>query len=552
MSLEPGYITPDAKIIGVDPSLFLPNLEEHYAKANEFFASIGSPKTVCAPMVAQSELPFRMFVRKYGCELCYTPMINSVSFLRNIKKTKDYFETAEGDRPLFAQFAGDDPELMLRAAKLIEDQVDAIDINFGCPQQIARRGHYGSFLLEETKLIQRLVRTLHDGLKVPVTVKMRVLLNDPTGEKTLALGRALQDSGASVLTLHGRTREMLKLKLAANDFDIIRRMKATLRIPVFSNGGIETMDDVKRAMEFTKVNGVMVSEALLGWPTMFAYNHHDEEPDTIDVAMGLLDVHDQHPGWEHGIRPHLFKVLFRELNTHTDIRQLLSAPRLGKDLRPVLRLLRKKQLALWEKYKADPENFDWAGEIREADVEAKVLAQMAAEKEAREAAAKENIGKIEHSGLTFVGTGQTVANPVTEPPVNWKSPDGSIGGMLFKKYKKGEVMQIEDDGKNIEVPPEAYAFIRKFYAQQKPWYTRYQGRLLTDVETKAADEEAEKSCCPAPKPSGNKGYAKVVVSDATAVEEKNCSVDEKAVEEKAVEEADDADIEQERKKQRVE
>lgn len=166
-----------------------------------------------------------MLVRQYGVDLCYTPMINAMIFSRNLKRSTEIFQTCEGDRPLFAQFAGDDAQLILQGAKHIQHQVDAIDINLGCPQQIARRGHYGSFLLEETKTIQKIVRTLHDGLNVPVTVKIRILNNDPTGEKTLTLAKALQDCGASVLTLHGRTREMIKQKIGPNDFDMIKRMK---------------------------------------------------------------------------------------------------------------------------------------------------------------------------------------------------------------------------------------------------------------------------------------------------------------------------------------
>ena len=114
-------------------------------------------------------------------------------------------------------------------ARRVPDGGDAIDLNFGCPQQIARRGHYGSFLLEETQLVQRLVRRLRDGLRVPVTVKMRVVLDDPTGAKTVALARALQDSGASLLTLHGRTREMIKQKIGPCDFEIIARVKRVRR-----------------------------------------------------------------------------------------------------------------------------------------------------------------------------------------------------------------------------------------------------------------------------------------------------------------------------------
>ncbi len=375
-------------LIDIDTSLFLDDLPAHYAAAHAFYKSIGSPKTVCAPMVNQSDLPFRMLVRNHGAELCYTPMIHSQVLKTRKGNYGKMFGTCTEDRPLFAQFCGDDPEVVLWSAKVVQDHVDAIDLNFGCPQQIAKRGHYGAFLLEETRLVQKIVRTLHDGLKVPVTVKMRMLLNDPTGDKTIALARALQDSGASVLTIHGRTREMIKQRIAMADFAMLRRVKASLSIPVFVNGGIETMHDVRAALHLTGADAVMVSEALLNWPGMFNSEVPKTDlralvekmragggptgprtlaeqveaatasathfvtastlagsavpppaavvmPDPLLLAQELLANCVKYPGWDTIIRPHLFKMMFRELSIHTDIRTLLSTkpvPEVGRSM----------------------------------------------------------------------------------------------------------------------------------------------------------------------------------------------------------------------------
>jgi hypothetical protein len=94
--------------------------------------------------------------------------------------------------------------LVLAAARLAQDHCDAIDLNCGCPQGIARRGHYGAFLLDEPELIEDIVRTLVGGLRIPVFVKMRVL---PQLERTLSLVKRLEAAGCSLLTIHGRTRE---------------------------------------------------------------------------------------------------------------------------------------------------------------------------------------------------------------------------------------------------------------------------------------------------------------------------------------------------------
>ena len=123
----------------------------------------------------------------------------------------------------------------------MENDCDAVDINLGCPQGIAKKGHYGSFLLEETDLIVSMVTKLKENLKVPVTCKIRCL---PKEEDTLALARAIEKAGASLLTVHGRTRDHNKQTVGPANWAIIRRIKQELSIPVICNGGISTCDDI--------------------------------------------------------------------------------------------------------------------------------------------------------------------------------------------------------------------------------------------------------------------------------------------------------------------
>ncbi|KAL3892931.1 MAG: hypothetical protein SGPRY_014642, partial [Prymnesium sp.] len=131
-----------------------------------WFRRLGSPRHVLAPMVDQSEASFRVLCSRHATPLAFTPMISS----KQLASSASYRSTVLDDlpacpsseaRPVVAQLAGNDPDLLLHAAKLVQGRCEAVDINLGCPQKIAKRGRYGAWLLEETELIERMIGTLH-------------------------------------------------------------------------------------------------------------------------------------------------------------------------------------------------------------------------------------------------------------------------------------------------------------------------------------------------------------------------------------------------------
>jgi tRNA-dihydrouridine synthase 1 len=131
-------------------------------------------------------------------------MYNANSFVNSSEYSEDNFTTCPEDRPLVVQFASHEPEVLLRAAKLVEDKCDAVDINLGCPQAIAKRGRYGAWLMEELDLLTELVSILAKNLKIPVTCKTRIYKDF---DRSVRLCETLVNAGASMLTIHGRTRE---------------------------------------------------------------------------------------------------------------------------------------------------------------------------------------------------------------------------------------------------------------------------------------------------------------------------------------------------------
>lgn len=301
-----------------------------------WWRSIGAPQRICAPMVDQSEEAFRQLCREFGTTLAYTPMLHSRMMTEADDYKATFFSTSAADRPVIAQFCGNDPDTLLRAAKMVEDEVDAVDINLGCPQGIARRGHYGSFLLEETDLLVRMVTALHQGLKVPVTCKVRIL---PTWDATLRLVKALEAAGASLLTVHGRTRTNMKQSITAVDWQIIKRIKENVSIPVVANGGIGCVEDVEKCLAFTGCDAVMSSEALLENPGLFSDNIPTSGPlyeaaraagkaparcNQIDLALRYLDIAEG-LGTDWGqVRAHIFKMAFGLWRTLPSVRDAFT------------------------------------------------------------------------------------------------------------------------------------------------------------------------------------------------------------------------------------
>mmetsp|Transcript_10566 Transcript_10566/g.23280 ORF Transcript_10566/g.23280 Transcript_10566/m.23280 type:complete len:438 (-) Transcript_10566:34-1347(-) len=288
----------------------------------EFFKSIGSPKYVCAPMVDQSELAFRLLTRRYGCELAYTPMMHSRLFSENVKYRKQNFQTCPEDRPLVVQFCGDDPATMAKAAKFVETQCDAVDINLGCPQGIAKRGHYGAFLLEEGDLVTSIVRRMDAEVAVPVTCKIRLLKPRLEGlQDTLNLVYGLEAAGCSLLTLHGRTKEMKGQVTGPCDWEAVKIVKSRCSLPMFLNGGIETFEDCEKCMAETGVDGVMSSEALLETPSLFSGRHVCQDQLTSEY-LELAKIYDAS---KSAVKSHLFRFLYAGLQWNVDIRAQLGA-----------------------------------------------------------------------------------------------------------------------------------------------------------------------------------------------------------------------------------
>lgn len=173
------------------------------------------------------------------------------------------------DRPLIVQFCANNPDELLRAARHVEGYCDAVDLNLGCPQGIAKKGHYGAFLQEDPDLIYKLINKLHTELSIPVTAKFRIL---ETKEKTLEYAKMILSAGASILSVHGRRREQKGHNTGVANWEYIRYLRDNLppETVIFANGNILNHGDIRDCLESTGADGVMSAEGNLSDPTIFS------------------------------------------------------------------------------------------------------------------------------------------------------------------------------------------------------------------------------------------------------------------------------------------
>ncbi|KAI1317583.1 hypothetical protein EDD11_008153 [Mortierella claussenii] len=327
----------------------------------DFYKSIGSPKYIVAPMVDHSELAWRILSRRYKADLCYTPMFNARLFVENqFYRDKQWAGLKEGlggggpnDRPLIAQFCANDPEYLLQAALMVAPYCDAVDINLGCPQHIARRGHYGSYLMEDWPLISSLISTLHRHLPIPVTAKIRVF---PEVEKTIAYANMVVDSGAQILVVHGRLREMKGHLTGIADWEKIRLVQESVgkRVPVIANGNILYHGDLVRCLEQTGCAGVMTAEGNLYNPAIFTPDHLE----AWKLAEEYLKICDEVETKLSYIRGHLFKIFRPSLLIYTDLRNELGIAQSKEEMWKCTQKLKERLIQDAEASKLKGEDFE--------------------------------------------------------------------------------------------------------------------------------------------------------------------------------------------------
>ena len=218
---------------------------------------------ILAPMAGLTDLPFRLICEKYNPGLVVTEMVSSKALFYNDSKTKELLKMDGEKRPISAQIFGSDVESMAYSAKFVSKIADIVDINMGCPAPKVVKNGDGSRLLLDLDKVYEIVKTVVENSSVPVTVKLRKGWDN---EHIVAVeaAKVVEEAGAKAIALHGRTRSEYYTGVA--DWDIIKRVKESVNIPVIGNGDIKSPEDAKRIFEQTNCDGIMIGRATLGRP----------------------------------------------------------------------------------------------------------------------------------------------------------------------------------------------------------------------------------------------------------------------------------------------
>ncbi len=240
-----------------------------------------------APMAGVTDYAFRTLCREMGAAytvsemvsakaLCYEQLCKK-SHAANTARTAPLARIRAQEAPMAIQIFGNDPEFMARAAQMLESgeylgctseiPPAAIDINMGCPvHKVAGNGE-GSALMKDPALATEIVKAVCRAVKLPVTVKIRAGW-DSTHINAPEFAKRMEDAGAALICVHGRTREQMYAPGA--DYHIIGRVKQSVAIPVLGNGDLRSAEDAQRMVEISGCDGLMVARGATGNPWLFA------------------------------------------------------------------------------------------------------------------------------------------------------------------------------------------------------------------------------------------------------------------------------------------
>lgn len=220
-------------------------------------------------MAGCTDLSFRLIAREHGAKLCFLEMVDANSMVNRKDTDIDIIKTIKKDSPLAGQLVGATPELMVKAAKRLLKLVDIkfLDVNAACPVKKMMKKKAGSYFMKEPDNLFKIVKLLSTKLDIPITVKLRIGYNHVDQEHIMDIAKKCEADGASALFVHGRT--MKQGYSGEIDYETIRKIKDSVKVPVFGSGNVFDPKMAKKMLDNTGCDGVMVARGALGNPWIF-------------------------------------------------------------------------------------------------------------------------------------------------------------------------------------------------------------------------------------------------------------------------------------------
>ncbi|KLU76296.1 tRNA dihydrouridine synthase DusB [Clostridium botulinum] len=263
-----------------------------------------------APMAGVTDIAYRGLCKEMGCGLVYTEMISAKGMYYNNENTKKLLMLSKEEKPVAAQIFGSDPLVMARACEILNEDngVCIIDINMGCPAPKIVKNGEGSALMKTPELAAEIVLEMKKTSKKPVTVKFRKGF-DNDNINAIEFAKRMEQAGADAIAIHGRTRAQMYEGKA--DWDIIRRVKESVNIPVIGNGDVFSAEKAFQLREETNCDGIMIARGAMGNPWIFkqiqlALNNEEviypTSEEKIDMCIRHLNLAIQYHGELKAVR----------------------------------------------------------------------------------------------------------------------------------------------------------------------------------------------------------------------------------------------------------